>query len=222
MHHHARRILGVARVPGLWGLGSLLVLSSLSRAGAAWAQVTPPSAPCGPSAVPAAEPAPTAGIAAAWDAVERFVLRSADELSQREKWEQAAHWRVAMSPYTQHYRYNNEHRHVYALALERQRDDSWLAGLAPFRNSFGQPSSYAYLGRRFDNLFDQPPLFGQISAGVLYGYKGAYKSKVPLNVRGFAPGALISAGWRSEDGLSITAHLLGDAAVMLQFALDLR
>jgi hypothetical protein len=207
MCHHARWILGVARVTGLSGL---LILVSLSGWRAAWAQEPP-----------IAEPASTSGIAAQWDALERWFTRSVDELSQREAWEQAAYWRIAVSPYTHHWRFSSEHRPVYALAVERHRDDGWLAGVSPFRNSFGQPSSYAYLGRRFDNLFGEPQLFGQFSAGILYGYKGRYKHKVPFNVRGFAPGALLSAGWRSQGGFSVTAHLLGDAGVMLQLAIDL-
>jgi hypothetical protein len=171
-------------------------------------------------ATPALEP-PSA-VAEGWADLQSAFTRSLVELSQRELWADAAHWRVAVSPYTKHYRYSADHRHVYAVSLERQRDDGWLAGAALFRNSFGQPSSYAYLGRQFNDLFDQPHLFGQVSAGLLYGYKGAYQTKVPLNFRGFSPGALFSAGWRSESGLSVTVHLLGDAGVMLQFALDLR
>jgi hypothetical protein len=200
MFNRALRILGVA------------VVSGLSGCSAAWAQMP----------APAADPEAVSGIAAGWADLQRLAKRSVDELSQREMWAESAHWRVALSPYTKHYRYSVEHRHVYAVALERHRDDGWLAGASMFRNSFGQPSSYVYLGRRFDNLFDQPQLFGQASAGMLYGYKGAYQTKVPLNFRGFSPGALLSMGWRSQGGVSIAGHLLGDAGVMLQLALDLK
>ena len=204
MRFSALQILGVALVSGL---------SGLSGCGAARAQVVPVTTAVDP------EPAADAG---GWAQIQRVVRQSVDQLSQREMWADSAYWRLALSPYTRHYRYSIEHRRVYAVGLERQRDDAWLAGAALFRNSFGQPSSYAYVGRRFDDLFDQPQLFGQVSAGVLYGYKGAYRTKVPLNFRGFAPGALVSAGWRSEGGFSASLHLLGDAAVMLQFAYDLR
>lgn len=132
------------------------------------------------------------------------------------------HWRVAVSPYSHHFRYNPEHRSVWAAGLERQRADDWLAGASFFSNSFGQPSSYVYVGKRFPELWGQPRLFGQVSGGLLYGYRGKYEDKVPLNHKGFAPGALVSLGWQFNKEYAVAAHLLGDAGVMLQLSLDLR
>jgi hypothetical protein len=132
------------------------------------------------------------------------------------------HWRVVASPFTQHWRYSIEHKPVYALGLERQRDDGWLGGAAYFRNSFGQPSAYVYLGQRYEGFFDKPELFAQVTAGILYGYKGRYKTKVPLNVGGFAPGAVLSGGWQFNKEAALSLHLLGDAAVMFQFSWDFR
>ena len=134
----------------------------------------------------------------------------------------AGHWRLVVSPYTQHFRPNPEHRPVWAVGLEWQRPDDVLWGASYFRNSFGQPSSYIYAGQRFPALLGRARLFGQISGGLLYGYRGPYANKVPLNYKGFAPGALVSLGWQLDARTATTAHLLGDAGIMIQFSRDLR
>ncbi len=132
------------------------------------------------------------------------------------------YWRLAVSPISAHLHYSAEHRYVWALGVERQRDDNWLAGASYFSNSFGQPSAYLYVGRRFPSLFDQPQLFAQVSGGLLYGYVGAYQHKVPFNHNGYSPGALVSLGWQFNKNASATVHLLGDAGAMVQLAWDLR
>ncbi len=139
-----------------------------------------------------------------------------------EGWAGPGHWRVAASPFTQHYRYSPEHRHVWAVAVERQRQDDWLLGASRFSNSFGQPSAYFYVGRRWPALWQRPELFGQVSAGLLYGYRGKFEDKVPLNSNGFSPGALATLGWQFNRQSSAAVHLLGDAGIMFQFSWDLR
>jgi hypothetical protein len=151
-----------------------------------------------------------------------LIARSWNAVSDGPAWQNTGHWRLALAPYAPHFRYSVEHRAVWAVAVERQRPDDWLAGLSYFRNSFGQPSAYAYLGRRVPALWGIEPLFFQASAGVLYGYKGKYKDKVALNVNGFAPGALVGLGWNFNQRSALTVHLLGDAAVMFQLSYDLR
>jgi hypothetical protein len=131
-----------------------------------------------------------------------------------------SHWRLAVSPYTAHLHYNPEHQYVWAIGMERQRDDRWLAGGSFFSNSFGQPSGYVYLGQRYDWLLGNPQLFWQWSAGILYGYVGEYKDKVPLNYNGFSPGALLSLGWQFNRQLSTQINTLGDAGFMLQLSYD--
>lgn len=133
------------------------------------------------------------------------------------------HWRLVVSPYTLHWRPSDEHRRVWALGAERQRSDNWLAGASYFRNSFGQPSAYLYVGKRYPAVWaQQPQLFVQWSAGLLYGYRGAFKDKVPFNRNGFSPGALASVGWAFDNGASVAAHFLGDAGVMFQLSINLR
>lgn len=131
-------------------------------------------------------------------------------------------WRLMMSPATLHYHYNEDHRHVYMLGLERQRADGFILGASWFRNSFGQPSAYAYAGRRFENFTSYEPLFAQLTGGVLYGYKPPFENKVPLNHNGFSPGLVLSLGWQFTPMYSAQLNFLGNAALMLQFSVDLR
>jgi hypothetical protein len=149
-----------------------------------------------------------------------LLARTWSEATDMKAWQGDGFWRVAVSPYAFHFRPSDEHRRVYALALERQRPDNWLAGVSYFRNSFGQPSSYTYLGKRFPALWGQEQLYGQLSAGLMYGYRGKFQNKVPANYKGFSPGALVSLGWQFNTQASVTAHLLGDAGVMFQLAYD--
>lgn len=158
-------------------------------------------------------------IAGAWSTTQAAAASAVDTLGQG--WEEG-HWRAAVSPYAPHLRYSPEHADVWAVALERQRADPWMAGASFFSNSFGQPSGYLYLGRRFPSLMGHPQLFGQLSGGLLYGYRGKYQNKVPFNHNGFSPGALASIGWQFNRQASLTVHAIGDAAVMFQFGWDFR
>ena len=46
--------------------------------------------------------------------------------------------------------------------------------------------------------------------------------KVPLNYKGFSPGALIGLGWQFNSHWAATAHMLGDAGMMFQLSYDWR
>ena len=129
-----------------------------------------------------------------------------------------SHFRLSLSPYTWHQNYNEEHKPVYAIASERQYDNGWLYGGSYFRNSFGQPSGFAYLGKRYSNVWQTQPLFLQWTAGLLYGYRGKFEDKVPLNHNGFSPGILLSAGWQLDERMSVQFNALGDAGLMFQMS----
>ena len=132
--------------------------------------------------------------------------------------EEPNHWRLAVSPYTHHWRYNAEHRPVWALAVERQRPDGWMLGASYFKNSFGQPSGFLYVGRKYDGMLGVAPLFAQWSGGLMYGYRGKYQAKVPLNLGGFSPAFLLAAGWQLNRRWATQLNLLGDAAVMWEMS----
>lgn len=150
-----------------------------------------------------------------------LIVRNWRSATDWQAWQDSGQWRFVIAPFSLHFRYSDEHRYVWAVGIENQRSDYWIAGASFFRNSFGQPSSYAYVGKRFPSLFGQPQLFGQLSAGVMYGYRGAYQRKVPANYQGFSPGALVSLGWQFTPRVAVTAHMLGDAGMMLQLSYEL-
>ena len=156
------------------------------------------------------------------DTIGGEIHRAWDRATSGDAWAGPGHWRGLISPYTLHYRYSEEHKPVYAIGIERQSDDRWLAGGAYFSNSFGQPSAYVYVGHRSEIMAEHPELFFQWSLGVIYGYVGKYQDKVPMNVKGFAPGAVVSLGWQLDRHASVSVHALGDAGLMLQLAYDFR
>lgn len=137
-------------------------------------------------------------------------------------WQTGSTWRLVGSPYTYHFSPDPDHRHVYMLGLVRQRADGLIVGGTAFRNSFGQPSAYVYLGQRFDRMAGIECLFAEVGGGLLYGYKPPYDHKVPLNHRGFSPGLVPSLGWKLAPGVAAQLNFLGTAALMFQFSVDFR
>ncbi len=132
------------------------------------------------------------------------------------------HWRLMASPYTFHYSRDPLHKPVVMLGLERQHADKSLWGGTLFSNSFGQASTFVYGGQRLTNWSAHPELYAQWSAGIIYGYHGAYKDKVPLNVGGFSPGLVLALGWQFTPAYSAQLNVLGNSALMFQVSLDLR
>lgn len=124
---------------------------------------------------------------------------------------------ITLSPYTYHYSHNPLHQPVFAVSLERYASSSRFCGISLFRNSFGQPSGYVYIGKRFDNLLGQPRLFGKVTAGVLYGYVEPYEDKVPLNWHGFSPAIVPVLGYNIDEHRSLQMNVLGAAALMFSY-----
>ena len=53
------------------------------------------------------------------------------------------------------------------------------------------------------------------TAGIIYGYVGEFKNKVPLNVGGFSPVLIPAVGYRLSPALAVEVQILGTAAVMV-------
>jgi hypothetical protein len=127
-------------------------------------------------------------------------------------------WELVLSPYTYHWSEDPAHKHIGLVGLELHNPaDHSLWGLALFPNSFGQNSAYAYYGHEFNEIFGQPRLFLKVSAGLIYGYKGEYKNKVPLNIGGFSPVIIPALGYRITPRDSVQAAVLGTAGVMFMY-----
>ena len=130
-------------------------------------------------------------------------------------------WRAVFSPLTVHFSSDTDHKAVVLLALERERTDGVVWGGAVFRNSFGQTSGYAFGGQRLYRWSRWEPLYAEWTAGLLYGYKGEYKHKIPLNYNGFAPGVTVGIGWRYSPTFAAQVNVLGTAGLMFLFSYEL-
>ncbi len=128
-----------------------------------------------------------------------------------------AQWELLLSPYTHHWSYSPQHRPVILGALERHMAGGHLCGLALFRNSFGQPATYVYLGQEWQGLLGQPKLSAKISAGLIYGYRNQYQDKIPFNNYGVAPAIIPSLSYAFTPHDSGQMMLLGTAGVLFAY-----
>ena len=130
--------------------------------------------------------------------------------------------RLQLSPYTRHNTFDEAHRTVVMVGLEREYPNGKLDGISLFRNSFGQPSAYLYpWGGVYHGIGGIQPLSFKWTAGLLYGYTEPYEKKVPLNYKGFSPGAIFSLAYEFKPGWSGQINMLGTAALMLQLNVPL-
>ena len=126
-------------------------------------------------------------------------------------------WELTLSPYTYHWNDNPEHRRVFLGALDRTVAGNRFCGLALFRNSFGQPAAFGYVGQRWDGIGGHAKLFAKVSAGFIYGYKGKYHDKIPFNHYGVAPAIIPAIGYDFEKNESVQAMVLGRAGVLFAY-----
>jgi len=125
--------------------------------------------------------------------------------------------RLQVSPYTLHFSEDTRHENVYMAGLEREHANGKLDGFTLFSNSFGQESVFIYpWGGVYKNIGGVAPLSFKWTAGLLFGYKEPYENKVPLNYKGFSPGAIIALAYEFKPGWSAQINALGTAALMLQ------
>lgn len=130
----------------------------------------------------------------------------------------ASPFTFTIAPIVYHWRSDPEHKYSFVITLEQQLDRQRLVGMALFRNSFGQPSVYAYGGYRWPEFLGVSRLDFKLSAGVIYGYTGEYEDKVPLNWRGFSPAIIPSLGYQISSNGSVNLMVLGTAGVVLGYS----
>lgn len=131
--------------------------------------------------------------------------------------------RLQVSPYTLHFSEDTRHENVYMAGLEREHANGKLDGFTLFSNSFGQESVYLYpWGGVYNSVWGINALSFKWTAGLLYGYKKPYENKVPLNYRGFSPGAIVALAYEFKPGWSAQLDLLGTAGLMFQLNVPLR
>ena len=128
-------------------------------------------------------------------------------------------WDVLLSPYAHHWNDNPEHKRVNLVSFDRYMPGQRFCGMALFTNSFGQGSAYVHVGQRWDGLMGQPHVFAKVSAGLIYGYRGAYKDKIPFNNYGIAPAVIPALGYQINARDSVQVMMLGDAGFLLAWGL---
>ncbi|WP_130904900.1 MULTISPECIES: sn-glycerol-3-phosphate transporter [unclassified Pseudomonas] len=122
-------------------------------------------------------------------------------------------WYLQTSLYTRHYSADPDHNNTQELlGLERNEDSGLLFGASTFKNSFSQRSFYLYAGKRFDN--PTYPVYLKLSGGLIQGYHGDYKDKIPLNRFGVAPAIIPSLG-AHFGSVATELVLLGTSAAMI-------
>lgn len=127
----------------------------------------------------------------------------------------AGRWVFQTSAYTKHFKPDSRHTNQQkALDFEYWAPDRWVYGATFLRNSFDQPTQYLYAGRIWRPFVSDSNVFLKLTGGVLHGYKGEFRDKIPFNRLGYAPGLIPSIGysWRQVVGEVL---LLGGAAVMV-------
>jgi hypothetical protein len=123
------------------------------------------------------------------------------------------------APKTFHFSPSPEHAkwsHMVNVEIRSKYDRVWgadqtLFGLALFKNSFDQFSQYVYWGQKWDL---HPNIYAKVTAGLLQGYRGKYRDKIPLNKLGVAPAIIPSIGLRFGN-FSVEGVLLGGAAAQV-------
>lgn len=130
------------------------------------------------------------------------------------------HVLVQAGLYTTHFSDDPDHTNDQRLfGLELHNPDRWFVGGARFRNSFSQTSHYLYAGRELPLWrTDDVTLRAKLTAGLLHGYHGEYRDKIPFNQLGVAPAILPTVGiqWhRFESDLIVfgTAGMMVTAGV---------
>lgn len=130
------------------------------------------------------------------------------------------HHELFIAPFSRHWTLSDEHKPVYALGFTQRLPGDRFCGFSLFRNPFGQPSGYVYLGKTCNALLPSlPQLYGSVSAGVLFGSVDRYEGKVPANHHGFSPGLIPALGYRLTPAVSVELQLMGSAGIMFGTAL---
>lgn len=132
------------------------------------------------------------------------------EISQQE----GHQFLVQTSLWTHHYQHDPDHNNQQELvnllwypsaqyqpqtlknsAYDWVNHTQWFVGGATFKNSFSQRTYYGYVGGRY--RFNENQLFEpyiRLTGGLLHGYRGKYRDKVPLNKYETAPVMVPSIG----------------------------
>jgi hypothetical protein len=138
------------------------------------------------------------------------LAQSADPPALLESWKKAwdapEPWRtdrfyIQTSVATVHFHSDPKHDDTQKLIYgewrlpQRFLDGQVIVGASFFDNSFGQPSQFVFGGLLWRPAEKVPELYVKVAAGVIHGYKGEFKNKIPYNHSGYAPGIVPAVGY---------------------------
>lgn len=134
-----------------------------------------------------------------------------EESSPKGDWD-IKQWNIQTSVYTKHFDPEPDHNNSQNLiGVEMVFENDWIAGIAVFDNSFGQPSQLVFMGKAWPIMSSEYWYF-KLMGGLLHGYKEPYEDKIPLNGLGVAPAIVPALGFRYKRVFS-EVNLAGAAAV---------
>jgi hypothetical protein len=87
----------------------------------------------------------------------------------------------------------NNHQDLLNLEWNYQKD--MLVGAATFRNTFRQQTELVYWGAKFRPVDSTPDLYIKVVGGLIHGYEGQYRDKIPFNGSGTAPAIIPAVGY---------------------------
>lgn len=125
-----------------------------------------------------------------------------------------SHTEFVLSPFTYHFSGREGHANVFLVGASRVDADGGLVGASLFRNSFGQPSAYVFVGHEYLEPWGIKSFYYAWTAGLIYGYKGEHKDEIQPHVAGFAPGLIPRLGYQVNRNVSLEVATLGFAALM--------
>ncbi len=129
-----------------------------------------------------------------------------------------------LSPYTYHWtasetaRKIERDRPVFLIGYEHFLPDGRLCGASYFRNSYGQPSGFVFVGKAWDHPWARVQRLSlAIRAGALIGYVSIARHAVPFNYHGVSPGLIPDVGWAVTSTASVHLYTLSTTGVMLGY-----
>jgi hypothetical protein len=127
---------------------------------------------------------------------------------------------LQVGPYVEHWNRSTDHNDwPWLVGVEWESASRWEIGAAYFRNSFYQPSTYIYAGKRWFLHSEKRGLYAKLTGGPLYGYKEPYEDKIPVNFNGLGLAVLPAIGYQFQRA-NVQIVLVGSAGVTLTFGYD--
>ena len=125
---------------------------------------------------------------------------------------------IYTSLYNKHFSPDPDHNDDQNMfGIEFRMTNKWLYGFSLFDNSFGQDSELLYAGYIWNlseyDIFRSGRHYLKLIGGLLHGYRGEYKDKIPFNGLGVAPAILPGYGYQYKN-YKIEATLGGVSIIL--------